>query len=278
MPFANNFLWPCCRRHFVGQLNRPYTQFSESYGHLSLLNDLVDQRLTIRKLLSFYYDNVDLSYNMAASDRVEFSNVTVWMMMKAETRPSKSAECGVQMLSMDRARSPAISQQCITECLQDEQSASLSHRSIGHFSRRCTTSSDDTLGISKLCRVPPTSPSVRPSVHQLLPCRAISGAARDWLFARRRREISRGVGQGDNTDKRGHDLCVCGGPRATRSIKARCIVAERQDDASPSVVRLVAGRPVRIIINRPSMMSAVSATATRPLRTCGHHYQLVTYC
>ena len=28
--FANNFLWSCCRRHFVGQLNRRSTQFSES--------------------------------------------------------------------------------------------------------------------------------------------------------------------------------------------------------------------------------------------------------
>lgn len=152
------------------------------------------------------------------------------------------------------------------------QSASLSHHSIGRVSRRCATRSDDTLGISKLCGVRPG----RPSVHQLLPCRAISGAARDWLFGRRRREISRGVGQGDNTDKRGHDLCVCG-RAATRSIKARCIVAERQDDASPSVVRLVASRPVWIIINRSSMLSAVSATATRPLR-CDHHYQLVISC
>jgi len=28
--FASNSLWSCCRRHLVGQLNRPFTQFSES--------------------------------------------------------------------------------------------------------------------------------------------------------------------------------------------------------------------------------------------------------
>jgi len=40
MSFANNLSRSCCRRHSMRQLNRPSTQFSESYRHLSLLNDL----------------------------------------------------------------------------------------------------------------------------------------------------------------------------------------------------------------------------------------------
>jgi len=133
------------------------------------------------------------------------------------------------------ARPPAISQQCGMEVFTQRSSrlqSALSPHIIEHVTRWCaTTPSDDTLWISKLCMLSD------PSVHQLLPCRTLSGAAPDWLFARRRREISRGAGQGDNTDKRGHDLCVCG-RATTRSIKARCIVAEHREDARRSVVRL----------------------------------------
>ena len=143
----------------------------------------------------------------------------------------KTTECKPTMQSADvKNGSAAISQQCDTDCLHGDQ-LSLSRHSVGHV-----TSVADRR----------RSPAIRsefvsgmvsdPSRHQLLPCRAASGAARDWLFARRRREISRGAGQGDNTDKRGHDLCVRG-RATTRSIKARCIVAERRDDASRSVVR-----------------------------------------
>jgi len=59
--FANNFLWSCCRRHFVQQLNRPSTQFSESRKDICRCPTTkichyilaVDHCLAICKLLSF---------------------------------------------------------------------------------------------------------------------------------------------------------------------------------------------------------------------------------
>jgi len=82
--FVSNFLRSCCRLHLVRQLNRPSTQFSESRKDTCLYapNDL---NLSIYRCRSAS-DNpqavivrlqcINLSHNMAATERVEFIDVT----------------------------------------------------------------------------------------------------------------------------------------------------------------------------------------------------------
>ena len=68
--FASDFLWLRCRRHLVGQLNRPSTQFSDSCGHLSKPNDL---NFSVHRCQSASgnpqnYYNTTVPHNIATTD------------------------------------------------------------------------------------------------------------------------------------------------------------------------------------------------------------------
>ena len=73
---ANNFLWSCCRRHRVRQLNDPPTQFSESRKDIWRLT-FVNKLLSISVWQSTNYchsitTHTNLPHNMAATDSSNF--------------------------------------------------------------------------------------------------------------------------------------------------------------------------------------------------------------
>jgi len=76
---ANNRLWSWCRRHFVGQLNRRSTQFSESRKNTCrCLTTYICQYFAVDQSANYYLPitvGFNFPYNMAATDRVDFNDV-----------------------------------------------------------------------------------------------------------------------------------------------------------------------------------------------------------
>ena len=108
-----------CRRHFVGQMNRPSTRNlvrtlvdAKPIKFVNIL--LLNERLPIGKLLFSDYNHINLPYDIAATDRVEFSDVSA--VHPSPDRPISAAHG---------------SQNCISN-----QNAHLVHAQINSFRRQ----------------------------------------------------------------------------------------------------------------------------------------------